>query len=94
MRPTKDFSHEEQVRRRRDGSIDIDFYRRRAHMLRSEIVLQTLVAIWRAVTTPVGAFTTGLRSFRHAIRQAPCVTKRGTADTPVALGLERHPRRL
>jgi len=37
----------QQVRRRSDGSLDIEFYRRRAIALRAEMIAQGLRAAWR-----------------------------------------------
>ena len=49
--------HSKQVRRRSDGSIDIEFYRRRAVALRGELIARSLsaacheVRLWAATTT-------------------------------------------
>jgi hypothetical protein len=55
MKPMNEI-HSEQVRRRSEGSIDIEFYRRRAVTLRGELIARSLsatyhkVRLWAATT--------------------------------------------
>src|SRR5262249_56354545 len=49
MKPGHDAFHPERLRRRADGSVDVEFYRRRAVRLRAEMISSAAVAIWRAV---------------------------------------------
>ena len=55
MKPMNEI-HSKQVRRRSDGSIDIEFYRRRAVALRGELIARGLSAAWHEVR--LGAATT------------------------------------
>ena len=48
MKPMNEI-HSRQVRRRSDGSIDIEFYRRRADTLRGESIARSLSATWHQV---------------------------------------------
>jgi hypothetical protein len=63
MKPTHQAVHCEQVRRRADGSIDIEFYRRRAVMLRSQMISNAAATIWRTLIS--------LRRIRSTISANP-----------------------
>ena len=51
MKPMHETFHLEHVRRRTDGSIDVEFYRRRALLIRAKTISAAGVTLWGALTT-------------------------------------------
>lgn len=81
MKPGHDAFHPERLRRRADGSVDVEFYRRRAVRLRAEMISSAAVAIWRALTA-FGRVVGWPRSFRRTNTRAPCATRFAESDAP------------
>jgi hypothetical protein len=84
------------VRRHLDGSIDFDFYRRRAarrHRLARRLIIGRYVAlVTRSVRTGVAAAARliAAMSYRHQVRLVP---RAAVALVPIAVNPADHPRK-
>jgi hypothetical protein len=70
MKPMHETFHLEHVRRRADGSIDIEFYRRRALLMRAQMLSSAAVTLWRELTA-LGRIVSSWRPFRRMDLRAP-----------------------